>query len=357
MVRRAALLGIMLAAGACTDQVLINDMVDGGGWTWPGGKDAAWPPAGDAACGLIYPPLNNYRSRTAQVVILFDRSGPMQTSFVGSKTRADAAEDALLAAMYDYQARIMFGFAQFPADSTDKTYADCQRGYCCAGQIDIKPAYNAYKSISKPLQCADPISFPCPLPSYDSPSNAGLTQVKEFYGKEPNAWDDDRYVLLVTASEPSCSTSDGSDACSNAVNATVDMGNMGISVVVLSVGYQPGDGSCLVRIRDAGSSLTPPDGTDNLYSPSSWNGLENAVEQFVSAVARTGCTIELTDLPPSGAQLWVSVGGVRVEMDDQNGWSYVYLDHTSIKLSGWACDSYVRSQSNRPINIGYNACL
>ena len=356
MLGRAALLGIALAAAACTQQVVLEDVWDAGGTDLPVLKDGPLSPTSDAACGSIYLSLN-YRARAAQLMVMLDRSLSMQSS-LGTTTRESASESALIGAISKYQSKVKFGFEQFPADGSDKAYAACQHGACCAGSVDVEPQYNALNSISGPLECSDPFNSPCPTPGNDSVSSAALAQMRDYYKSKYPPSSDDRYLLLVTASEPSCSAyPDDAEACTNAIAAASDLGNLGIRIVVLSVGYQPKAGSCLVRISQTGSSLSPPADTTSLYSPSSVGALNSNVTEFVSAVARTGCTLDSNDVPPSGAQLVVSMGNStssipQVDSTDQNGWSFANSAHTSITFSGTVCDQYVNSQYTN-ISVGY----
>ena len=139
---------------------------------------------------------------------------------------------------------------------------------------------------------------------------------------------------------------------------------MGIRVVVLSVGYTPGTGSCLVQLSLTGSSLRPPEGMETLYWPDTSSSLSAAVDSIVRGVATTSCTLDTNDVPaPAQIQLGVSLGDDNwIAPDPENGWSFANLEHTSIKLSGQACDQFVRSSKSIYAGYfcstcgGYNAC-
>lgn len=353
MLRHVAGFGIALALVGCTEQVFLDDVRDAGGPDLAVAKDASLFPASDAFCGNKYVQLP-YRARAAQLVVVLDRSSAMQTSF-GGGTRESNAEQVLLDAIEKYQGKIKFGFEQFPANSSDKGYSDCQHNDCCAGSV-VPPTIEAFNSINGLLQCGGTSGSTCPAASYDSASYAAIEQVRDYCNKYKS--DDDRYVLLVTASEPSCSAlADSKDACSRALSAASDLGNSWIRVVVLSVGYQPDSGSCLVRISQTGSFLSMPANANTLYTPSSVYALNDDVNGLFAAVAETSCTFDSIDVPPSGAQLVVSMGNStnaipQVDSTDKDGWSFANSAHTTITFSGWACDQYANSKYTT-ISVGY----
>jgi hypothetical protein len=348
VLRRAAGFALVLAPflASCTEQVLLTDIWDGGpDVAVP--KDSSFNPQGDAACGNTTVPLY-YHPRASQLLIMFDRSSPMQSPFA-STTREAAAETALINAIAAYQSRVKFGFEQFPADSSDKdAYNDCQRYGCCAGAVKVEPQNNNGSALSRAIQCGDSPSSPCPSPSGDTPTYAALEKVRDYYETKPFS-SDDHYVLLVTSSEPSCAfLSDNTDACSKALSAANELGGAGIRLIVHSVGYTPDPGSCLDRLSLTGSSQDLPDNTDPMYTPSSSYALSTAVTEIAAAAARTSCTLDSYDLPPpSAAPMNVSIGttGIqRVDSTAKDGWSFADSARTSIILSGSACDKYVNSQ-------------
>jgi hypothetical protein len=355
MLRRAAAFGLALLLSGCTDQVLINDAWDAGAPDLaptdlppapdlPRSRDAQWhPPEGvDASCSK-YQRLA-YTTRSPQLVLLLDRSQSMQAAF-GNTTREAAARSALLAAVSTYQARVKFGFAQFPADSNDKSYSECQRGYCCAGPVDVQPQTNNYTAMSGAIQCS---SSPCPTPSADSPSNAALLQAKEYF-KSKSEWWYTRFVLLLTASEPDCAVASGGDTCDSAVAAARELGNIGVGVGVISVDYQPGPNSCLTQISQSGETFL------QAYSPRTVNALTDAVDDLVLTVAKIACTVDLDTAPPAQVTPIVSLDKDPIAEDEQNGWSYANYAHTSITLAGAACEKYLRPPAST-LYVGYNGC-
>lgn len=351
MLRRAAVLGFVALAAGCTQEIVLEDMPDALYRDAGATKDTA-PSGGDDAWCARWEPLD-YEPRVAQLVIVLDRSLAMQTAF-GGTTRAEAAESALMDAINKYQAKVKFGFEQFPADSNDKDYGECQRNSCCAGSV-IPTNWNNGPKISGSLQCGD-FGSPCPYPSSETASHVALQKVRDFYYKErvPLEEDNDHYVLLVTASEPYCFSS--SDACEQALDAADELGEIGIRVLVLSVGYQPTSSSCLARLSKTGSKLAVPSGLKTLYTLSSVSNLNAAVAEIALALAKTTCTMESSDTPPpDDATVKISVGRTSIPQVDgtaQSGWSFANAERTRIVLSGASCELFVYSWDS--VSAGYS---
>jgi hypothetical protein len=358
-VRLGPLLATAVALTGCTQDVMLVDVWDGGARDGYGNKDTPPWSNGDAGCWTMWPWMT-FTPRAAQVIVALDRSTAMQASFAGT-TRIAAVESALISTISTYQGRVKFGFEQFPADSADK-YADCQRNSCCAGSVRVDPQLNNLKSISGFVQCSDPYYTPCPTPSYDSSSNAALAKVRDHFRAHTAQSDDDRYVLLITSSEPACSgLPASSDACDDATAAANDLGGMGVRVVVLTVGYQPGPGSCLKHLSETGSSLALPRNVSALYTPSTQSALASALNQFVAAVAETSCTQDSWDPPPpEGAAMTVSIDRTQLpEVDSTNddGWSFANSAGTTITLSGNACQQWISSPSSKLyVNYACSSC-
>ena len=350
MFQRAAAIGLALALAGCTEQVVLPDL------SVPSdaavvSKDA-WS-GSDASCTV--PMTATYNPLPAQLLILLDRSADMQRSFAGT-TREAAVQSALALALPLYSTRIKFGFHDFPSDPMKY---QCSPGTCCLNPTSVvQPQLFTSALISSRFQCKDYNGSGCTLMNTDSPSNAALAQAKDDlkYGT-----DDDVYILLVTSSEPSCSA-DSHDACASAQYAAGSLGDMGVRIIVLSVGNQPDPGSsCLYQITERGSQKLP-DGVQSVYAASSSYDLSNALSAVFSAVARNACTLRASSMvPPSGVQPTVYIGQTYVppiEGNGQDGWSYVYFSRTKIEFFGSACELWLSPGAAQLTNpdFTYNAC-
>ena len=352
MLSRAAVLGFALALAGCIHELVLDDVHDSGSSDSDpvAVKDAAWFwPDGYCGLGQGYRQLI-YTPRSAQVVILLDRSTSMQSNFDGGMTRQDAAQSALVNAVKKYQARIKFGLEQFPAGPA----AQCQPGTCCAGQVYPQPYLNNWQDMEHNIECTYPHGPYCQPTGSDSPSYEALATVYDNF-QTSHATDEDRYVLLVTSSEPSCAA-ENHNVCTDAIAAANALGDAGVRIVVLSLATP---GSCLDKISRTHSLLQQPASTRSLYTPNTVDDLANNLDEFFLAVARAACTMDsLTTIPPSWADLSVAMGPAPVQMangNGQDGWSYANPDHTSITLSGQDCENWLFSQA--PIDVHYPCSL
>jgi hypothetical protein len=342
MFRDAGAVGLVLALAGCTYPIVLDDVHDAGVADAFVPKDAQSD--SDASCAEKYT-LLKFVPQPAQLLIVVDRSSDMQRSF-DSTTREAAAQDALASAVDAFAGKIKFGFEQFPADPT---VSQCTQGSCCAGSV-IDPAIDNASTMKSSILCSDPKDLSCSVASTDSPSDAALAKVRDYYKANPTT--DDLYILLVTSSEPSCA---GEDQCSSARSAANDLGDENVRIIVLSVDYQPDSWSCLYQIGRRGWS---PRASQLLYSANSTSDLSSYLSEIFSAVARSACTLNSDSgiVPPGQAQLLVWLGKTPVSQTDwnnQDGWSAT-PNQTTITLSGSACDNYLSSQDK--LQVGYNAC-
>jgi hypothetical protein len=344
MLRRAGGIGFMLGLAGCTS-VVLHDVHDAG-QSDAVPKDAWSIP--ETYCGLIGSTKAYTYPQAAQLLVLLDRSESMQTTFDGT-TRELAAQNALITTITKYQSEVLFGFEQFPtsADSTQ-----CQPGTCCAGTCCAEPVYSIptgsnIGAMTDRIQCAGSHGAGCLVPSLDSPSHKALAAALDYFNspKSKSYPGQDRYVLLVTSSDPSCAA-ESHDVCPTALRVVSELiNNADVRIVVLSVGYAPDQGSCLYRISQTGSSWTTGLNIQPLYTANSRYDLAHALDEFVSAVAQSVCTVSTSPIP-DGAQLNVSLDSTNFHPTDgnnQDGWSYADGAHTSIKWSGSACSDYMRS--------------
>ena len=348
MLRRAGEIGFVLALAGCTDQVTLHDVHDAGF------SDAATVPRdpwqwSDASCVGATP--IKYLPQSAQVLILFDRSASMQSTFGGTSTsRAELAQTALAAAVTTYTSRIKFGFEDFPSDAMR---SPCPQGTCCANPVSVGPApYNA-SHVNNSLQCGDPHGSGCQVTSTDSPSNAALARAKDYYSTLSPPTTDNLYVLLVTSSEPSCAA-DSHDACSSALAAASDLGKLNVRIIVLSVDYQPKRSSCLSQIPLNGSLQLPPN-VQSVYPTNNPYDLSSALTDLFNAIARDACILSSSSVVPPNKDLTVSIGQDQVDPNDQTGWQCANSNCTKITLAGSACDEWVSKTWISDLDVGY-AC-
>jgi hypothetical protein len=358
MFRCAGQIAVALALTACTQQVVLRDLPNGGASDAAiVSKDAYSWSGFDSYCGQKYTQMH-YVPRAAEVLILLDRSSAMQSAFGNTTTtRESAAEIALVNAVTTYQWKIPFGFEQFPTDAAEY---QCPQGTCCAEPVSLDPRLGNASYMSTSIQCTDAHTSGCSATSTDSPSYAALAKARDYYNsrtKYDPTNDDDLYVLLLTSTEPSCAA-ESHDVCASARNAANALGTSKVRIVVLSLGYQPDPGSCLSQISQKGS-LDLPNGIQTLYSVKDSNDLANTINGLFLAIAKkTSCTMNST-IVPANLALNVYIGPELVPQTDghsQDGWSYADPTGTSITFSGKFCADWVNSTSSEP-TVGYYCSL
>jgi hypothetical protein len=355
MLRRAGRIGFALALAGCTYPITLNDVHDAGfndAASVPRDGRLPWP---DASC-LGAKPLT-YTPQTAQVLILLDRSASMNSNFGSTGTpRAEVAQTALAGAVTTYTSRIKFGFEDFPSDSMR---SQCPQGSCCANQVWVGPAsYNASR-VNSYIQCSDLHGSGCQGTSTDSPSNAALARARDYYGALNPPTTDDLYVLLVTASDPSCGSDSHDTTCTNALAAASDLGKLNVRIIVLSVDSQARHNPCLSQIPLNGY-LKLPTSVHSVYPTSSPSDLGTALTELFDAIARNACTLSFSPQIPPNTDLTVSIGqnttvSPIVGANDQDGWRCTNPSCTGITLVGSACDQWVKAPPMSDLYVGY-AC-
>ena len=115
---------------------------------------------------------------------------------------------------------------------------------------------------------------------------------------------DDRYLLLVTAAEPSCSAlANSKDACSRALSAASDLSNSSFgawscSAWDISPTRVP---PASIRISQTGSLLTVPANANTLYTPSSVVRAEQRGDRAGFGGGLDKLYLRLSDVAPAGA--------------------------------------------------------
>lgn len=343
-----ALLVATLAAG-CVQTVVVNDDLNDAASPdtvsakdATGAADASGPAdasgtSGDANCTSRSQAF--YYERPVRVVIELDRSATMLEPFTNT-TRAAAVQSVLNTAVSS-QRHILFGLEQFPASSGSggggSGGTSCASTTCCAGAVTSDPSI-----ISNSINCSNGHGSGCWYPGTDSPSHAALQVASEYvrnYWKQSNP---EQYVLLFTASEPTCTGQDVSSLCETARRAVNDLSNSGVHVHVFFVGDKSG---CLADLAQSGALV--------LHTPGNTYDLQNQVDGVLSPAAKAACTLTPWQAPPPDATK-VEVYSGRDDIVSPGGWS-LSNNNTTLTLSGQACDRYLASGSNG-LQVLYSTC-
>jgi hypothetical protein len=338
------ILQLALSAGGCAPNIVtLWDVPDSGAPDAVVLQDvqADTPsPATEVGCATK-PTVLTYMQQPAQVLIEMDRSSNMQDAF-SPTTRAGEVQTALTKEIVGYQQHVQFGYEQFPSSGFD---GPCASGSCCAGLVTISPAINNFSDISSSINCySDPHGGNCMSASADSPSHAALAVANDYLSSRRQwQFDGDQYVLLFTASEPSCAGQDSATACAAASKATSDLSIDGVHVNVVSVGYPPDPSGCL-------SHLSPT--TTNLQVATSSKDLSSKVHVIIQRAASAACTFIYYQTPPADAKPQVSLGQSGSVPSD--GWIFGYT-HNVITLLGSSCETFLQSTMDR-LSVTFSTC-
>jgi len=337
---------LALSAGGCAPQeVVLWDVADSGAPDAVVLQDVqADTPLPATEVGCATKTVLTYMQQPAQVLIEMDRSSNMQEAF-SDTTRAGAVQTALNEEIVGSQHHVQFGYEQFPGSGSGFG-APCASGSCCAGLVTISPAINNFSDISSSINCySDPHGGNCMSASADSPSHAALAVASDYLSSRRQwQFDGDQYVLLFTASEPSCAGQDSATACAGASKATSDLSNDGVHVNVVSVGYPPDPSGCL-------SHLSPT--TTKLYVATSSKDLSSAVHLIIQRAASAACTLIYYQTPPADAnKVQVSLGPSGSVPSD--GWTFGYT-HNVITLLGNSCETFLQSTMDR-LSVTFSTC-
>jgi hypothetical protein len=329
-------------------------------------QEARAPPPGDAAPDLAPGPLPTgtasppscrdltypipFERRSADVLILFDRSGSMTTE-LGTGTRYSVAAELLSALVAIYQDKLRFGFQRFPA--RDGCGAGPAPG-CCAEPPQVPVALNQGLLVGDALAAAAPVSGA-------TPTAGALRLAREYYQQlEPDGAD--RYVLLCTDGRPSCSAGGRpaepdvydqngqrvAGACQDALVEVRALVAAGVKVIVLGIG--PGlandpaaTPACLEELAQEGG-MPRSEGRPWFFSALAPESLEAALQQIFGGVSRPLCEIDLGRPPGNPDRVAVFLDGREIPRDPVQGWSYASSDPGHIVINGEYCRRLQRFQ-------------
>ena len=271
------------------------------------------------------PPLSeDFDPRRADVLILLDRSGSMETAF-GSGTRYAAISAVLASVVQTYASHVRFGFQEMPGR---QGCASASIAACCVSPPLVPVADGNAQAIVGAVSAAAPLDG-------NTPTAGALHAAGEYYqGLDDGV--DNRYVLLATDGVPNCDISgalapsvtsnDRSAGCADAVAEVDALVGLGIRVIVLAMGQELADDvsdsvACLDALAHAGGAAASP-GSPGFYATSDPADLEFAVDQIFGGVTSPSCRIRLTQIPDQYSLV-----------DDK-----VFLDGQEIDHSNWFWD-------------------
>jgi hypothetical protein len=316
----------------------VDDVVGGGR-----GKDAAVSydsdtggPPGCVALGSQ--PLN---FRPADVLILLDRSGSMDTAY-GSGTRYQAVAAMLSDLVATYGAHVRFGYQEMPGrQGCDAALA----GGCCASPPLLSSADGNAPAVTAAIASALPMDG-------NTPTAASLQAALAYYETLTDGIDN-RYVLLATDGAPNC-TLDGSlsggptsaapsAACAEALSQVSTLAALGVQVIVLGVGSgledgTSGDSACLDALAHAGGVAASP-GSPGFFTLSTREQLQMVIEQIFGGVTRPPCSVHFRAEVDDTSTIEVYLDGKKIPRGQGDGWQLdLSTSPPAVLITGAYCD-------------------
>jgi hypothetical protein len=291
--------------------------------------------------------------RKADVLILLDRSGSMDTAY-GDGTRHQAVATILSDLVTNYAARVRFGYQEMPGRQGCGTEL---AGGCCASPPLVAIADGNTRDVTAAIASAQPMDG-------NTPTAASLQAALSYFETLADGIDN-RFVLLATDGAPNCtlagalSSGVASDAttpaCAEALSAVSALVASGVRVIVLAVGPDlvddtSGSSACLDPLAHVGGAAVSP-GNPGFYPASDPQQLQLVIEQLFGGTSRPSCSVELSRKVKVGSILEVWLDGRQIPRD---GWQ---LDSSrsppTAIITGRYCDQIRRFQVTK-VEVRYD---
>jgi len=276
--------------------------------------------------------------RQADVLILFDRSGSMDTA-LGSGTRYEAVAALLTDLVQTYSAYVRFGYQELPGRQGCESQLV---GGCCASPPLVGVTADSAAAVAAAIASAQPMDG-------NTPTAASLQAALDYYKTLADGIDN-RFVLLATDGAPNCTLSgavsngDASGvACTDALTVVNGMVALGVRVIVLGVGPGVTDnpsegGACLDALAHAGGAAASP-GSPGFFAASDPQHLQMAIEQIFGGVTRPSCSVHFIDKVDDTSTIEVFLDGQRIPQSSSNGWQADSPAHPrGVIITGAYCD-------------------
>ena len=274
----------------------------------------------------------------ADILILLDRSGSMDTAF-GSGTRYQAVAASLAEVATTYGKHVRFGYQELPGRQGCSGLPAC-----CASPPTVAVADDNAAAVVAAINAAGPMDG-------STPTAAALLAAAGYYVGLADGIEN-RYVLLATDGAPNCtlagtlasSSSPETGACADALAQVAALVAAGVRVIVLGVGPElsattTGEGACLDALAHAGGAAASP-GSPGYYPASAPEQLQLAIEQIFGGVTRPSCVLRFQTDVVDTSLVAVYLDGQQIPRTSQNGWRLDTSQNPPLaRVTGVYCDA------------------
>lgn len=322
----------------------VDDSVDSGARRDTSADSTDSKPSSTLGC--VVTEAVTFDPRQADVLILLDRSGSMDTAF-GSGTRYQAVASLLSDLALTYATHVQFGYQEMPG--RQGCVAQLLSG-CCASPPSVGLAGNNAQAVAAAITAAAPMDG-------NTPTAASLQAALTYY-ETLNDGIDNRFVLLATDGAPNCTLAgalanegdSSASACTDALSEVNDLVSLGVRVIVLGVGEGlVADASeqtlCLDAMAHAGGAAASP-GSPGFYAASDPQQLQLAIEQIFGGITRPSCLLHFPSSVADPSTLAVYLDGQQIPRTlVGDGWHLdTSLSPAGVRITGAYCDMIERFQ-------------
>ncbi len=257
------------------------------------------------------------------VILLIDQSGSMNNGFDGTN-RWDAVRTALIdpdtgviAALQD---SVRFGLALYTSNGGDA-------GGECPTIAEVEPVVGGLGAITDVYEDESPTG--------DTPTGDSIDVVVASLADDMT--DGPKIIVLATDGEPdTCEIPNPQTGQVEAITAVENAFTEDVQTFVISVGNDVSEGH-LQDLANAGVGVMPGDPDAPFYVPSDQAAMVAAFEEIINGVRSCVLTLDTAILPGQADQGTVTVNGMEIPFDDDDGWRV--NSPTEIELLGASCEA------------------
>jgi hypothetical protein len=257
------------------------------------------------------------------VILLIDQSGSMTAGFDGTN-RWNAVRTALIdpdtgviAALQD---SVRFGLALY-------TSAGGDAGGECPIIAEVEPLMGGLDAITNVYENESPTG--------DTPTGDSIDAVVAALADDMS--DGPKIIVLATDGEPdTCEIPNPQTGQGEAIAAVENAFTEDVQTFVISVGNDVSEGH-LQDLANAGVGWMPGDPDAPFYVPSDQAAMVAAFEDIINGVRSCVLTLDTAILPGQADQGTVTVNGMEIPFDDDDGWRV--NSPTEIELLGASCQA------------------